>query len=913
VNTSRALASVARGAAAASVAVALACGSSQAPPGDTGNPGHGGDDATTGSDDASGANPTPDGGASSSPDGASPCDTDAPWSDPGAATPATDPAAAGKTHRFFKIAVLDKSSAPVVGATLTTTNDVVYTTDTNGNVAYYEPGLMGTDVWFTPACGGYTAATDGLGNAGAALHPVEGGSGALTMTRSGTVTPPAVGDLQTRLLAGAVPGASQCFALRTVDSVTGRGVPLVELATSAGDAYWSDSQGMIAYCDPDAIGKKVTFTVTADGYALATGTSVTAATVAGGSQTVDVVRELPGQRLYRVTGQGSYRDSTLLGLTTPVANPNVNGLVMGQDTPSTFVFGGKVYWLWQDTGRAAYPLGNFASSGATSAFPADGGLSPDLGVNATYFVGTDGFSRGMVDTTGDPLLKAGSSAPVWLGQVAVVLDPQSQPHAFGRYYVAASSNPWSALSELDASTSKFTFVADFPSGAPLPSGRSTIVNDTSGPHAYWGNPVRFPATVSGIENVGGYDVYTAYSAKGSTTLARNADGTLAYAWQAGGSIVTQAALTTAKVPLDQALDGHLTDVVGGGGVQVANGPGISAFGSSSMWNDYRKRYSEVIQQEYGQSFLGESWYAEGDTPLGPWVFTRKVVTHGTTGYTFYNPDIMPMLSEAGGRIVFFDATYTRAYTNLSPTPRYDYNEIMYRIDLDDPAMALPVAIYARASGAQTELVAKSGVRPGDAAMAPSFFAYDRPAPGAVPLAWNGPSCGPRRLVAGGQPATTPLFYALPAGAADAGAGPAAVPLYEYAGASGAYAYGVDANLALAGFQRGAAVARVWPTPVRVALPVADFLGDLVADAGPDQCVTAASGGSAQVSLDASATRDLAGPATSYTWTLNGASCPFATGSKAEVTLPPGVSDVRLRVTDAAGNTSSDDVLVNVGP
>jgi hypothetical protein len=339
-------------------------------------------------------------------------------------------------------------------------------------------------------------------------------------------------------------------------------------------------------------------------------------------------------------------------------------------------------------------------------------------------------------------------------------------------------------------------VADFPSDATLAAGRSTVVNGAAGPYAYWSNPVRFAATVDGVSQFAKYEVYSAYGPNGSTTLARHADGTLAYAWQTAATVVTGALLKAANVALGQELDGHLTDLVAGGNVQVSNGPGASLFGSSSMWNDYRKRFSEIVQQQYGSTFLGESWYAEGDTPLGPWVFTRKVVTHATSGYTFYNPDVIPFFGEARGRIVFFDATYTKTYSSVKvATPRYDYNEVMYRIDLDDPAMALPVAIYSRGSGSTADLAAKSGVRAANPAMAPAFFAYDRPAPGAVPVAWNGPSCGPRRLTVGGQPATTPVFYALPAGAGpDAGASVPTVPLYEYAGPNGAYVYSVEASL-----------------------------------------------------------------------------------------------------------------------
>lgn len=885
-------------AAAALFAAPLGCGGhSGAAPGD-GGPATSSDGAEPGKGDGG---PAGDAGA---------CASGTPWTDPGAAEPAIDPAQAGVVHHYYAIAVVDGSHAPVAGATLTTTNQIVYTADSNGKVAFYEPGLMDTGVWFTPSCAGYTVPADGFGNAGVALHPTEGGAGTITMTKSGAPGAPVPGDLQTRLLAGPVPGPAQCFAVRATDSVTGRGVPLVRFVTGS-DAYESDSQGYVAYCDPDVIGKSVTFAVTSDGYALASGGSVTFTATAGGAANVPLVRQLPGQRLYRATGQGIFRDSALLDRAMPTAHPNLDGLVMGQDTPVTIASGGTLYWFWGDTVRPAYPLGNFDTSGATSSLPADGGLSPDLGVDTTYYVDGNGFSRGMIDTTGDPLFTSGTSAPVWIGQTVQVMDGSGQPHVFGKYYVAASKDPWSALTEFDPSTAKFEFVTDYPPNATLPAGRGIVVRSPSGSYAYWSNPLRFPATVAGAEDLAGYEVFSPYQGTGaSATLAHNADGTLAYAWRAGGTLVTQAALGAANVAADQALDGHLTDVVAGGNVQVANGPGASLFGSSAMWNDSRKRFSEIVQQEYGASFLGESWYAEADAPLGPWVYARKVVTHAQSGMTFYNPDIVPELSEAGGRVLFFDATYTKTYTSLSPTPRYDYNEMMYRVDLDDPEMALPVAIYARGSGSAAELAPKAGVRPGDPPMAPEFFAYDRAARGAVPVAWDGPACGPRRLTVGGAPATTPLFYALPPGASDAGP-PAALPLYEYAGPGGAYVYSVEPSLGLAGFTRGAAVAEVWPSPIRVALPVADFLGNLVADAGADQCVGAGPDGTAAVTLDASATSNLGGAAAQYSWSLASGGCPIAAGEKATVVLPAGVSDVVLVVTDSQGKTSKDEVIVRV--
>ena len=55
-----------------------------------------------------------------------------------------------------------------------------------------------------------------------------------------------------------------------------------------------------------------------------------------------------------------------------------------------------------------------------------------------------------------------------------------------------------------------------------------------------------------------------------------------------------------------------------------------------------------------------------------------------------------MFDKEGGRIIFFEGTYTTTFSgNPDPTPRYDYNQVMYQLDLSDPRLALPVAIYRR--------------------------------------------------------------------------------------------------------------------------------------------------------------------------------------------------------------------------
>ncbi|MBW7461582.1 hypothetical protein K0U00_46745, partial [Paenibacillus sepulcri] len=121
----------------------------------------------------------------------------------------------------------------------------------------------------------------------------------------------------------------------------------------------------------------------------------------GGSVTLKMNRVNIAERLYRVTGQGIYRDSLLLGLNAPIQEPVINGLVMGQDSVQTIEYNNKLYWFWGDTDRPAYPLGNFRTTGATSKLPQKGGLDPDVGVDLHYFTNEDGFVKSMVPSLPD--------------------------------------------------------------------------------------------------------------------------------------------------------------------------------------------------------------------------------------------------------------------------------------------------------------------------------------------------------------------------------------------------------------------------------------------------------------------------------------------------------------------------------
>lgn len=76
------------------------------------------------------------------------------------------------------------------------------------------------------------------------------------------------------------------------------------------------------------------------------------------------------------------------------------------------------------------------------------------------------------------------------------------------------------------------------------------------------------------------------------------------------------------------------------------------------------------------------WIAIDETSLeGPWTKAVKVASHDQ--YSFYNPMIHPVFGADAGRTLLLEGTYTTSFSgNQNPAPRYDYNQILYRLDLD---------------------------------------------------------------------------------------------------------------------------------------------------------------------------------------------------------------------------------------
>ena len=493
--------------------------------------------------------------------------------------------------------------------------------------------------------------------------------------------------------------SSKYFKIQVVDRQTGRGVPLVELRTTNNTRYFTDSNGIVAYYEPGLMDREVFFFVESHGYEFPkdgfgmNGTRLK--TTPGGGAVIKIDRLNIAERLYRVTGQGIYRDSILTGSPVPLKNPVLNGQVMGQDSVFTCIYHGRLFWMWGDTSRPSYPLGHFATAGAVSDLPGQGGLDPSVGVDLEYYVAADGFSR--------PVCPLKEKGLVWLDGLLTVKDND------GRQRMVAKLTRLKNLGEVLErglvvfNDQKESFEPLVRSGVEfLPysdSGHAFRVNAEGREYYYFATPfplavrMRVRAEWNDVIDANCYEVLTALETKKQPALRPPrldvGESKTPHRWVrfdelTGGDVsANNSVIESLK---QEKKDTNLYDIETGSKISPHNG--------SVYFNDYRRRWIAIFVQQFGEnSYLGDLWYAEADTPVGPWAYARKIATHKK--YSFYNPKQHPFFDKEGGREIYFEGTYTFTFSGSleNATPRYDYNQIMYRLNLDDPRLALPVAVY----------------------------------------------------------------------------------------------------------------------------------------------------------------------------------------------------------------------------
>jgi len=188
-----------------------------------------------------------------------------------------------------------------------------------------------------------------------------------------------------------------------------------------------------------------------------------------------------------------------------------------------------------------------------------------------------------------------------------------------------------------------------------------------GGYLYYDLGLRSPADAEGVRDLLRYEAFTALAPGAgldgrAPALERDADGELVWDWKAGtaplGREAWDALERAGQVSADEAWY-RLVD--------VETGAPVAAHAGSVAWNAHRGRWIYIATQIGGlPSFLGEVWYFEGDTPIGPWAYGRRILTHGMPAvprggaaagepdtYSFYNPTQHPEFAQSNGREIFF--------------------------------------------------------------------------------------------------------------------------------------------------------------------------------------------------------------------------------------------------------------------
>ncbi len=489
--------------------------------------------------------------------------------------------------------------------------------------------------------------------------------------------------------------ADQYFGIQVVDEQTGRGVPMVELKTTSSASYYTDSGGWVAFYEPGLMNRKVWFGISSHGYEFPAdflgARGVVLKTEPGKSTQVKIKRVNIAERLYRITGQGIYRDTVLLGRKPLIAEPLLNAEVTGQDGILTALYRGKLYWFYGDTCRAAYALGNFSMSGATTALPAQ--LDPSVGLDLEYFTGTNGFARAMAPMEGEGV--------VWLSGLVVIPDETGRERMLAWYQRRRGmgellENGFEAYNDEKQQFEKLKTLP--PAPTLYPTGYPFRVSDSNGvSYIYFTAPypvLRVKADWKSYLDLSTYESYTCLksgtrsSGNAQVQLERDPKGKLLWAWKKNTPSLnpkTQQDLLNAGKVKREELPFRLQDAGSSKPILLNN--------ASCFWNDYRQRYIMVASETMGATMLGEVWYSEAERPEGPWVQARKIITHANKpgdAHDFYNPTQHPFFDQAGGRVIYLEGSYVNTFSgNPHPTPYYEYNQILYRLDLSDPRLKFP--------------------------------------------------------------------------------------------------------------------------------------------------------------------------------------------------------------------------------
>ena len=477
--------------------------------------------------------------------------------------------------------------------------------------------------------------------------------------------------------------------IEVVEKSSGWPVPLVELRTTHHVRFVTDNAGVIAFDLPELMGRETWFEIAGNGYTVPRdgfgNRGVRLTPQPGKTLRIELERHIVARRLGRMTGAGIFAEAQRL------ANDETwrDGATLGCDSVQMARHRGRLYWFWGDTVVARYPLGIFDSTGATTPLHPIPSFIPPIRLRYDHFADENGAPRGVAKIPGE--------GPTWL--TALVSLPDSNGlHRLGATYAkvkppldvyewglcvwdeqsarfqhlhtvwSKSTGHTQAPSE-SSQTSEGRVVRVLPKPPPFPEGHATFWKDDDGRQwVLFGNPfpkLRCLATFEAWKDPARWQVLDPPKPR------RN---------ELPESSPRSDELHEPSLRRDELHESFALEA-------ATDGQRVKPHSGSIAWNNFRKRWVTVFMESFGKpSVFGELWYAEARHPTGPWGKAVKILSH--ENYTFYNPRLHPELTPTDADFLVFEGTYTTQFADKPiATPRYDYNQILYRLDLDDPRLA----------------------------------------------------------------------------------------------------------------------------------------------------------------------------------------------------------------------------------
>lgn len=456
-------------------------------------------------------------------------------------------------------------------------------------------------------------------------------------------------------IASSARAQSQPFRIEIFENSTNHPVPLVQLRTTGEIRFISDNAGLIAIDAPELMNRETWFFIDADGYEVpADGfgyRGIRLTPTPGGRATITITRTSIAQRLGRLTGAGRFAESHQLGEHLETTRSDI----VGCDSTQLAIHNGRLHWIWGDTSLFHYPLGLFHASSATTPLQPITNFTAPIDLSFDYFTNEQKRPRNVAEMPGP--------GPTWLTGLISLPDTNGINRLVACY--AKIRQPMNiyewGLCTWNEETSNFEqtrIIWRDPAGHEgtepqqvaitprLPEGHAVRWTDDNGDDwILFGNPL--PTLKCRATYEAFLDVAT---------------------WEA---VEAQTTLTVAK-----AHDNNNNKQTS-----------VTPHSGSIAYHPWRRRWVTIFMEKFGRpSAFGEVWYAEADSPFGPWGPAIKVLSHAN--YTFYNPRVHGEWFTAESPILTFEGTYSQMFANNPhPTPRYDYNQMLYRLDLDDPRLS----------------------------------------------------------------------------------------------------------------------------------------------------------------------------------------------------------------------------------